>query len=105
MAKAGNTTQASERRILQKYLARYYRAKDKREILQGRLSLLRKALPGKGGFMPPLSVPEIEAKIQQQTEAAEKSILEIIELLELLPAESTERIILELRHIDRKSVV
>ena len=36
------------------------------------------------GFMPPLSVPEIEAKIQQQTEAAEKSILEIIELLELL---------------------
>ena len=34
MAKAGNTTQASERRILRKYLARYYRAKDKREILQ-----------------------------------------------------------------------
>ena len=62
MAKAGNTTQASERRILRKYLARYYRARDKREILQGRLSLLRKDLPGKGGFMPPLSVPEIEAK-------------------------------------------
>ena len=73
MAKPGNTIQASERRILRKYLARYYRAKDKREILQGRLSLLRKDLPGKGGFMPPLSVPEIEAKIQQQTEAAEKS--------------------------------
>jgi len=103
MAKAGNTTQASERRILRKYLARYYRAKDKREILQGRLSLLRKDLPGKGGFMPPLSVPEIEAKIQQQTEAAEKSVLEIIDLLELLPAESTERIILELRHIDCKN--
>ena len=62
MAKAGNTTQASERRILRKYLARYYIAKDKREILQGRLSLLRKDLPGKGGFMPPLSVPEIEVR-------------------------------------------
>ena len=53
--------------------------------------------------MPPLSAPEIEAKIQRQTEAAEKSVLEIIEILELLPAESTERTILELRHIDCKT--
>ena len=64
MAKPGNTIQASERRILRKYLARYYRAKDKREILQGRLSLLRKDLPGKGGFMPPLSVPGVEPKFR-----------------------------------------
>ena len=103
MAKAGNTIQASERQVLKKYLTRYYRAKDKRSILQGRLSLLRKDLPGKGGFMPPSSVQRIEAKIQQQTEAAENSVLEIMELLELLPAESTERTILELRHIDCKT--
>lgn len=103
MAKAGNTNQANERRILRKYLARYYRAKDKRAILEGRLRGLRSDLQGKGGFMPPLSVPEIEAKIQRQTEAAEKSVLEIIGILELLPAESTERTILELRHIDCKT--
>jgi len=88
---------------LRKYLARYYRAKDKRAILEGRLRGLRTALPDKGGFMPPLSVPEIEAKIQQQMEAAEKSVLEIMGILELLPAESTERTILELRHIDCKT--
>lgn len=103
MAKTGNTIQANERRILRKYLARYYRAKDKRSILQGRLRALRNDLPDKGGFMPPSSVPEIEAKIRRQTEAAEKSVLEIIEILELLPAESTERTILELRHIDCKT--
>ncbi len=103
MAGAGNTKQASERRILRKYLARYYRAKDKRAILEGRLRDLRADLPGKGGFVPPLSVPEIEAKIQQQMEAAEKSVLEIMGILDLLPAESTERTILELRHIDCKT--
>ena len=107
MAKAGNTHQANERRILRKYLARYYRAKQKRGILERRLQSLRADLPGKGGFMPPCPVeelaPEIEAKIRQQTEAAEKSVLEIINILELLPAESTERTILELRHIDCKT--
>ena len=103
MAKAGNTKQANERRILRKYLARYYRARDKKSILQGRLKALRTDLQNKGGFMPPVSVQEIELKIQRQQETAEKSVLEIIEILELLPAESTERIILELRHIDCKT--
>lgn len=50
--------------------------------------------------MPPASVQRIESKIQQQTEAAENSVLEI---MELLPVESTERTILELRHIDCKT--
>lgn len=57
----------------------------------------------RGGFMPPSPVQEIEAKIQRQTEAAEKSVLEIMELLERLPPDSTERTILELRHIDCKN--
>lgn len=102
MAKAGNTIQASERQVLKKYLTRYYRAKDKRSILQGRLRAIKRDLD-KGGFMPPVSVQRIEAKIQQQTEAAENSVLEIMELLERLPADSTERTILELRHIDCKT--
>lgn len=100
---AGNTIQANERRILREYLDRYSRAKENRAILRNRLRKLRADLPDKGGFMPPSSVPEIEAKIQRQTEAAEKSVLEIIEVLELLPPDSTERTILELRHIDCKT--
>ncbi len=103
MARTENTDRANERRILRKYLTRYYRAKDKKAILQGRLKSLRTELPDRGGFMPPCSVPEIEAKIQRQIETAEKSVLEIMGLLELLPADSTERTILELRHIDCKT--
>ena len=56
-----------------------------------------------GALCPPSPVQEIEAKIQRQTEAAEKSVLEIMELLERLPPDSTERTILELRHIDCKT--
>ena len=102
MAKAGNTIQANERQVLKKYLTRYYRAKDKRSILQGRLRAIKRDLD-RGGFMPPDSVQRIEAKIQQQTEAAENSVLEIMGLLERLPPDSTERTILELRHIDCKT--
>lgn len=93
----------AERKILRNYLTRYYRAKNKKAILQGRLKSLRAELPDRGGFMPPSSAPEIEAKIRQQIEAAGKSVLEIMGLLELLPADSTERTILELRHIDCKT--
>lgn len=103
MAKTENTDRANERRILRKYLTRYFRARDKRAILEGRLKALKADLSSKGGFMPPSSVPEIEAKISRQIEAAEKSILEIMDLLERLPADSTERTILELRHIDCKT--
>lgn len=95
-----NVTRNDERRILRKYLTRYYRAKDQKSILEGRLKALKADPSKQGGFTPPSSVREIEAKISRQMEAADKSVLEIIGLLERLPAESTERIILELRHID-----
>ncbi len=77
MARTENTDRANERRILRKYLTRYYRAKDKKAILQGRLKSLRAELPDRGGFMPPCSVPEIEAKIQRQIETAEKASLRL----------------------------
>ena len=43
---------------------------------------------------------EIEAKIKAQKQQAHKSVAQIMEIIELLPQGSTERTVLELRHID-----
>lgn len=103
MSKAGNTKQANERRALKKYLSQYFKAKEKRTILLERLRRLRRDLQRDGGLYTPLSPLEIESKIHEQSEAMKKCMLEIMDVLELLPEDSTERTILELRHIDCKS--
>lgn len=92
MAKAERTT-AAERRILKKYLTRYFRAKEKQRTLQQRAASLRAELG---------EAPEIEARVKAQAKAAERSALEIMDILDLLPEDSTERTILELRHLDCK---
>lgn len=86
-------TQAAERRILKKYLTRFFRAKEKQKTLQRRAAALRAELGG---------ASEIEARVQAQAEAAERSALAVMDILDLLPADSTERTILELRHLDCK---
>lgn len=102
MTKMENAIQADERRLLKRYLARYFRAKEKQAVLQDRLGRLRSELGGPSGKEATGTVSEIEARIQRQTALEEKSILEIMDVLDLLPSDSTERSILELRHIDCK---
>ncbi len=100
MAKTESGSRNSERRSLKKYLTRYFRAKEKRVILQERLRKLQRELQKQGGLCASLSLSEIESRIQGQTDAMRKCTLEIMDVLELLPEESMERTILELRHID-----
>ena len=76
----------TERRILKQYLARYFKAKDRQKILNNRL--------GKG------EASEIEARIREQAKEAERSANEVMDIIERLPAHSTERTIMELRHLD-----
>lgn len=102
MAKMGKANQADERRLLKSYLARYFRAKEKQAVLQDRLRRLRSELKPPPGAEATGTASEIEARIQRQTALEEKSILEIMDIIELLPSESTERSIMELRHIDCK---
>ncbi len=91
-------TRADERRILKKYLTRYYRAKEKKALLQSRLHGLKKTIaPGGENFS------EIEARMQGQAEEAERSVLGIMDILDCLPADSIERTVMELRHIDCKT--
>ena len=85
-------TQAAERRVLKKYLTRFFRAKEKQKTLQQRAAI--RADLGEASAL--------EARVQAQAKAAERSALEIMDILDLLPEDATERTILELRHLDCK---
>lgn len=101
MAKQEYTPSAEHRRILKRYLSRYFMAKKQSAALQKRLQDFSNALSATGEASP--SPSEIEARIQAQAKEAERSVLEIMDVLKFLPPNSTERIILELRHLDCKA--
>ena len=86
-------TQAAERRVLKKYLTRFFRAKEKQKTLQQRAAAIRADLG---------ETSALEARVQAQAKAAERSALEIMDILDLLPEDATERTILELRHLECK---
>ena len=86
-------TQAAERRVLKKYLTRFFRAKEKQKTLQQRAAAIRADLG---------EASALEARVQAQAKAAERSALEIMDILDLLPEDATGRTILELRHLDCK---
>ena len=86
-------TQAAERRVLKKYLTRFFRAKEKQKTLQQRAAAIRADIG---------EASALEARFKAQAEAAERSALEIMDILDLLPEDATERTILELRHLDCK---
>lgn len=102
---------------LKRYLAQYYNAKRRQDILKKRLAKIRRELDhpsvpspqlNRGpvtknyNSMPPLLIKlaEIEDRINQQVEIEAKVVLEVMKTLDFLPAESTEKEIMELRHID-----
>lgn len=85
-----------ERRILKKYLTRYFTAKDRLRILNNRLGKLNSENYTHGDG----EASEIETRIREQAQEAQRSALEIMDIVERLPADSTERTIMELRHLD-----
>lgn len=112
---------AENRRLLKRYLSRYYKVKEKRKILERRLQVLQAELrypeltppssssilfPKKkdnGDILLAFQIGDIEDRIRIQIEMQRKSIIEIMDIIDFLPIESTERDILEHRHIDCKS--
>lgn len=58
---------------------------------------------GDGGTALEVRTGDIESRIKCQIETQKKTVEEIIDVIEYLPEESTERAILELRHIDCKT--
>lgn len=117
-----NTSTNESRYLLRRYLSQYYRAKEKQAALRKRLKELQDELihpsvsapsldsaPRKGGRTSNgaaaliFKIGDIEDRIQRQIEVEARSVNDIMDILDFLPAESTERDILEYRHIDCKS--
>ena len=88
-----------ERIALKLYLTRFYKAKKRKAILTERLRQLRCDLRSQDTR----DISEVEDRIEKQARKAERIVLEIMDVIELLPEESTERMILELRHLDCKA--
>lgn len=93
-----------DRRILKRYLSQFYRAKKRQSELRQRLAELQTEFRYPHTNHKPsataIGIGEIEEQIQRQIDIEVKCVVDIIGILELLPNGSTERRLLEYRHID-----
>ena len=93
------------RRLLRRYLARRYHAKENRIILQKRMNQLKSELrcgeeAGHNLEGIKASVDYLRGTIHAQIILETFIIKEVDAAIRLLPQDSTERTILELRHVD-----
>lgn len=105
--------------VLREYLGQYYRALEKKKVLQKRRESLRyemnmpisgmrySAVPrsitnniGEGAASISYRIAEIDERIMEQTNDMSKAMLNIMDIMDFLAADSIEREILEYRHID-----
>lgn len=112
---------ATEREAVKKYLQQYHVAKNKKHILEDRHRVLAEELkspaPGSRFRTVPASrsvnpdgsvsvvfrIAEVEERIDDQREEMAKAVLHVMDIIDLLPRNSMERTVVELRHIDCKS--
>ena len=111
-----------DKELLKQYLNQYYAGRIKRTQLERRLKNIQeematpiggygyspvnyggtnKAGPGAASFVYRMS--EIETRIEDQKSLVEKALLRIMDIIDFLEENSTERMVLELRFIDCKS--
>lgn len=104
--------------LLKQYLEQYYNARMKKKQLEARLRTFREnmvstkgmqysAVPhsptnsvGDGPATQVIRAMEIEERIESQKAETAKTMLNVMKIMDFLPTDSTERIILEYRHID-----
>lgn len=115
---AGNKEVTDERVLLKKYLGQYYSARRRKRQLEIRLQTFRQEMVGTKGmqYSPvphsqtnsvgdgPASMViramEIEDQIKTQKEEMANAMLNVMKMMDFLPADSMERTVLEYRHID-----
>lgn len=106
------------REDVKRYLQQYRVARQKKDILENRKRVLSNELrapsighplrdtpPAKGGRQDGavsvvFRIAEVEERIEEQRADMSKAVLNVMDLLDLLPAHSTERTVVEMRHID-----
>ena len=115
------TMDAATREAVKEYLQQYHMARVGKKLLERRHdNLVRelKAPPVGSAYrtMPATRTPantegsvsvvfriaEVEDRIDEQREAMERTVLQVMDLIDLLPQNSMERTVVELRHIDCK---
>ena len=91
--------------LLKQYLGQYYYAKMKKKQLEARLRTFRENMLGTKG-MQYSPVPRSQTNsvgdglATQVIRAMEKTMLNVMKIMDFLPTDSAERSILEYRHID-----
>lgn len=108
-----------EREAVKRYLQQYHAAKQKRRILEERRRTLSADLRGPstpayratpssrpvhpdGAGAVVFQIAEVEERIEAQQAEMAKAVQNVMDLIDLLPVGSTERTVVEMRHIDCK---
>ncbi|WP_300416109.1 hypothetical protein [uncultured Oscillibacter sp.] len=108
-----------EREAVKRYLQQYHAAKQKRRILEERRRTLSadlrgpstpayRAVPSSRPVHPDgagavvFQIAEVEERIAAQQAEMAKAVQNVMDLIDLLPVGSTERTVVEMRHIDCK---
>lgn len=108
-----------EREAVKRYLQQYYAAKQKKRILEERRRTLSaelrgpstpayRAMPSSRPVHPDgagavvFQIAEAEERIEAQQAEMARTVQNVMDLIDLLPVGSTERTVVEMRHIDCK---
>lgn len=111
-----------EKELLKRYLGQYYAGRMKRTQLERRLKSIKEEMDspiGGHGYSPinyagtnntgtgaasfVYRMSEIETRIETQKSNTEKALLKVMDIMDFLEENSTERMVLELRFIDCKN--
>lgn len=114
-------TGGATREAVKEYLQQYHMARERRRILERRHDVLARELkapaPGSAYMTMPAShsatdsegavsvvfrLSEVEERIEAQRIAMGRAVTMVMDLIDLLPEDSMERTVVELRHIDCK---
>ena len=108
-----------EREAVKRYLQQYHAAKQKRRMWEERRRTLSadlrgpstpayRAMPSSRPVHPDgagavvFQIAEVEERIEAQQAEMAKAVQNVMDLIDLLPVGSTERTVVEMRHIDCK---
>lgn len=115
------TMDAACRDAVKEYLQQFHMARERKRILERRhdnlvrelkapaLGSAYRTMPTRrtqansdGAVSVVFRIAEVEDRIDEQREAMERTVLQVMDLIDLLPQNSMERTVVELRHIDCK---
>ena len=92
------TTGGATREAVKEYLQQYHMARERRRMLERRHDVL----DSEGAVSVVFRLAEVEDRIEAQRAAMGRAVTMVMDLIDLLPENSMERTVVELRHIDCK---